>query len=191
LTSETETTGNDPRVVARERYISWLKGGAPGRLHLAEPDGQKICCSVTNGRGLLRLKTAWRRFWLAVGMYVTFSSWKVFFFRLSGVAIGKDVYIAHGVKLDWQAPWLITLEDGCTIGYEAVIAVHLYYRDKLILRRVNIGRGAVVGLRAIVAASMGQNSLLSPGSVLLADAPDGATMGGVPAKVLDWAGEPS
>jgi acetyltransferase-like isoleucine patch superfamily enzyme len=102
------------------------------------------------------------------------------------VKVGKNVFISHGAKLDWLAPWLITLEDGCVLGYEAMVVVHLYFKNKLVLRRVVVGQEAVVGLRASVCASMGPGSILSPGSVLLTEAPAGAVMSGNPAIEVNF-----
>jgi acetyltransferase-like isoleucine patch superfamily enzyme len=182
------TATNQPKdflAEAREKYLCWLAGGAKGRLHLNEPEGVNICQAV-NGRGFRRLENTWRRFCLTLANYLPGNAWKIFWYRKAGVTIGKNVFISYGVKFDWLAPWLITLEDGCSIGYEALVVVHLYYQHKLILRKVTIGKEAVVGLRAAAIASLGDRSVLAPGSVLLTDAPAGVTLSGIPAKAPDF-----
>jgi acetyltransferase-like isoleucine patch superfamily enzyme len=50
------------------------------------------------------------------------------------------------------------------------------------VRRVRIGRGAVVGVRALVFASLGDGAVLGPNSALLADAAPGETLFGTPAR---------
>ncbi|MDR1395008.1 MAG: hypothetical protein LBK52_02405 [Deltaproteobacteria bacterium] len=178
---------NGPALLAEagRKYRQWLQDGARGRLHLTEPEGQNICAAVS-GKGLERLRTSWRRLCLVLAVHIPGNAWKIFWLRRAGLTIGRNVFITHGVKFDWLAPWLITLEDGCMLGYEAVVAGHLYYQKKLILRKVVIGRQAVVGLRALALASLGAGSVLGPGSVLLTDAPDGTVWNGVPARPADW-----
>jgi acetyltransferase-like isoleucine patch superfamily enzyme len=166
---------------ASETYRAWLADGACGRLHLNEPEGLNICRAV-DGRGFSVLKNALRRFCLTLANYLPGNAWKIFWYRRAGVTIGKNVFISYGAKLDWLTPWLIVLKDGCSVGYDALVVSHLYYRHRLILRKVVIGEGAVVGMRASAVASMGRNSVLCPGSVLLTDAPDGVTLAGVPAS---------
>jgi hypothetical protein len=169
---------------AYDLYEKWLKDGASGRLHLTEPDGQNIC-RVMSGRGFQRLITLWRRFCLILAINVSFNVWKIFWYRRAGVTIGARVFISHGAHLDWQAPWLITLEDDCLLGYDSAVAVHTYCQKKLTIKKVVIGRRAVVGIKAIAAASMGDDAILGPGSVLLTQAPAKAVMFGVPAKETD------
>jgi acetyltransferase-like isoleucine patch superfamily enzyme len=171
----------DPLSEAFDRYEKWMAAGGIGRLHLEEPAGSNVCRAV-GGRGFHRLRTAWRRFSFILATIISVNSWKIFWFRRAGVTVGKNVFIAHGVKLDWLTPWLITLEDGVVLGYEAWVGTHIFYRGKLIISRVTIGTGAVVGGRAITFASMGPRSILSPGSILYTPAPAGATMVGNPAE---------
>jgi acetyltransferase-like isoleucine patch superfamily enzyme len=179
----------DPLYQEAWLYRQWLNSGAKGRLHLTEPDGLNIC-SVLTGKGLERLKTYWRRFCLMLAHWFVLNFLKIFFLRQAGLTIGQRVFIAHGARFDWKAPWLINLEDGCLIGYNALICSHLYSQGKLVVRKIVIGREAVVGVRATVAASMGEQSILYTGSVLLSDAPPHSLMCGVPAVAIDWTGQP-
>jgi hypothetical protein len=191
LSGTTEDAGGGPKSTpgpwerARADYLAWLAGGANGRLHLTEDGGVDVC-SVVTGRGLDRLKSYWRRLCLALCINLGLGeSWKVFWGRRAGMTIGKNVRVSHGARFDWLAPWLVTLEDGCAVGYEAVVCAHLYYQGKLVARKIVVGRDAVVGVRAIVAASLGPGSVLYPGSVLLSDAPASRSLAGVPASVVD------
>jgi acetyltransferase-like isoleucine patch superfamily enzyme len=177
----TEQDSRDLLSEAFDRYEEWMADGAIGRLHLKEPYGSNVCRAV-GGRGLARLRTAWRRLSFILATVISVNSWKIFWFRRAGVAIGKNVFITHGVKLDWLVPWLITLEDDVVLGYEAWVGAHIFYQGKLIISRVTIGAGAVVGGRATTFASMGPRSILSPGSVLYTPSPPGATMIGNPAQ---------
>ncbi|MDR1658568.1 MAG: hypothetical protein LBT47_13655 [Deltaproteobacteria bacterium] len=181
LTRYSKAASPDPLSEAFERYEQWMAAGGNGRLHLEEPEGLNVC-RVVEGRGLARLKTVWRRLSLILATLVSVNSWKIFWYKRAGVTVGKKVFITHGAKLDWLAPWLITLEDGVVLGYEALVANHIFYQSKLVISRVTIGNRAVVGARATTFASMAPKSMLSPGSVLFTPAPTGATMVGNPAE---------
>ena len=87
--------------------------------------------------------------------------------RARGVHIGKNVWIGYDAILDTSRPYLITLEDGCSIGMRATIIAH--FRESLgvkveqdafigpgviILPGVVIGRGAVVTAGSVVTRSV-------------------------------------
>ncbi|MDR1309402.1 MAG: hypothetical protein LBL95_05840, partial [Deltaproteobacteria bacterium] len=75
------TRGSDqtPLALACQAYQHWLREGAKGRLHLKEPEGENICSAV-EGRGLGRLRTAWRRLCLTLATHVPNNGWKVFWY---------------------------------------------------------------------------------------------------------------
>ena len=115
------------------------------------------------------------------------SSWlKVRLYRLTGVRIGKDVYIAPGVFLDAFYPQLIELEDGCFLGIGCRILAHEYTATFFRAGQVRIGKGSVVGAWSIIrcGVTLGQAVTTGLGSVVVRDVPDGLTVGGVPARPL-------
>ena len=166
---------------ARARRRAWFEAGAPGRLYLHEARGSNICDALYEP-GLRGLPQRLRSLCAIMAMLLGISAWKLFWYRLAGVTIGRNVEISYGAVLDPLAPWLITLEDGCFLGVDAIVAVHLFYKRKLVLRRVRIGRNAVVGLRGVAFASLGDGAVLGPNSTLLADAAPGETLLGTPAR---------
>lgn len=122
---------------------------------------------------------------LVIGKMLT--SWiRVRLYRLMGVRIGRGVYIAPGVFLDAFYPRLIELEDGCFLGVGCRLLTHEYTAAAFRVGRVRVGKGSVVGGWSIVrsGASVGQGVTTGLGSVVVADVPDGLTVGGVPAKPL-------
>ncbi len=166
---------------ARTKRQRWQDAGAPGRLHLLEAEGINICDALYD-TGLAGMRQRLQALCAAVAVLCAFNAWKVFWYRLAGVRIGQGVSIAYGAKIDPVAPWLVTLEDGCVLGVETLVAAHLFYRDKLVLRRIRIGKRAVAGVRSVVFASLGDNAVLGPNSTLFADAQAHATLLGTPAR---------
>ena len=183
LPPDDERTRDARMADARARRREWIEAGAPGRLYLHEAQGSNICDALYESgvRGALQRL---RSLCAVIAMVLGISAWKLFWYRLAGVTIGRNVEISYGAVLDPLAPWLITLEDGCFLGVDAVVAVHLFYKGKLVLRRVRIGRNAVVGLRGVTFASLGDGAVLGPNSTLLADAAPGETLLGTPARPM-------
>ena len=170
-------------AAAAEQYAAWMAQGAPGRLRLREYEGANVCDAV-HGAGRRALLSRLRSLCAVLAALVSSNAWKLFWYRLAGARIGRNVYISHGAKLDVVAPWLITLDDGCMLGVDAVVAAHLFHRRQLILRTIRIGKGAVVGIRAVAFASLDDEAVLGPNSVLFSNAPAGATLLGVPAREI-------
>jgi serine acetyltransferase len=87
--------------------------------------------------------------------------------RARGVHIGKKVWIGYDVILDTSRPYLITIEDGASIGMRVTVIAH--FRESqgvkveqdafvgpgvIILPNVVIGRGAVVTAGSVVTQSV-------------------------------------
>jgi len=165
---------------ARKKYQEWVARGAPGRLRLRETPGTNICEAVYPA-GWAGIRFRLLSLCSVLGAFSLGQAWRRFWYRLAGVRMGANVYISYGVKLDVLAPWMITLGDGCTLGVEAIVAMHMFHQDSLVLRKIHLGQGAVVGARALVFASLGDHAILGPGSALFTDASPGETLLGVPA----------
>jgi serine acetyltransferase len=114
------------------------------------------------------------------------SSLKIFFYRLLGVKIGRGVWISPGVVIDPLYPWLIELEDGCLLGMGCRIFTHERNANNFRIGRVRVGKGSVIGAYATVRSGVTIGSKVTVGfnSYVNKDVPDGATVGGVPARVL-------
>jgi acetyltransferase-like isoleucine patch superfamily enzyme len=127
-----------------------------------------------------------------LAMNAPFNSWRLFFYRLRGVRVGRDVYVVQGAFLEESRPWLIELHDGARIGAGAILATHdavfnrydpsIPYRyGKIVMKREStIGPGAVV----LPGVTIGERAVVSPGSVVWHDVPDGVIVAGNPARQL-------
>jgi len=114
------------------------------------------------------------------------SSWKIAIYRLLGTRIGRGVYIGPGVLIDPLYPQLITLEDGCFLGIGCRLFTHEITAGNFRLGRIVIGAGSVVGAYATVRSgvSVGEKATIGFNSFVNRDVPDGATVGGVPGRIL-------
>ncbi len=115
--------------------------------------------------------------------------------RLRGVRIGRHVYIGPDVCLDELYPGLLTIDDYVSIGMGTLIFCHsnptcsieikkgFYPR---IVKPATIRRGAWIAPRSIVLAgvTVGENSVVAAGSVVIRDVEPYTVVGGNPAKVI-------
>ena len=119
-----------------------------------------------------------RRFWIAY-----FPIWlaralplpwaDIFVYRLFGVHIGKNV-VAYEGYID---PEFVEIGDFTMTSINICIFSHLIYHDKLIIKRVKIGKACIVGPQTIITpgtviqdrAVLGANSYTSIGQELKGD----------------------
>lgn len=115
--------------------------------------------------------------------------------RMRGVKIGKHVYLGPEVNLDDLYPGLITIEDYVSIGMGTMIFAHSnprcspYLKTKHFPREVKpvtIKRGAWIAPGSIILAgtTIGENSVVVSGSVVMKDVEPYTTVVGCPARVL-------
>jgi acetyltransferase-like isoleucine patch superfamily enzyme len=112
-----------------------------------------------------------------------------------GVKIGKSCYIGPYVQLDLMYPHLIEIKDNVTIGSNTMIFAHVNPTANLILKRgkyprktapIVIKSGAWINPGSIIIAgvTIGENSIVSAGSVVTQDVPDNVVVMGNPARVI-------
>lgn len=115
--------------------------------------------------------------------------------RFRGIKVGKHVYIGPDVNLDDLYPQLITIEDYVSIGMRTMIFTHsnptcsIDIKDHFYPREVKptvIKRGAWVAPGCIILAgiSIGENSVVAAGSVVIKDVEPYTVVGGNPAKAI-------
>lgn len=106
------------------------------------------------------------------------------FYSLFGAKVGKNVVVA-GKILD---PQLTTLEDGCVLGEGSILTSHVMTQNRFILRRIQVGSGATVGIGTILlpGVKIGEGAVILPGSVIRANTqvPRGEVWGGAPAILI-------
>ena len=115
--------------------------------------------------------------------------------RARGVKIGRHCHLSPYVLIDLVYPHLITIGDNVTIGSNTMIFAHANPTANLFLKEneyqrkvdpVNIKSGAVLFPGCIITAgvTIGENSMISAGSVVFEDVPDYCVVVGNPARVV-------
>ncbi len=115
--------------------------------------------------------------------------------KARGVKVGKHVYIGPGVNIDDLYPGLITIEDYVSIGMRSMIFAHSnptcsleiktnYYPR--IVKPTTIKKGAWIAPGTIILAgtTIGENSVVAAGSIVIKDVEPYTVVGGNPAKML-------
>ncbi len=115
--------------------------------------------------------------------------------RLRGVKIGKNCHFSSYVQLDLIYPHLVSIGDNVTFGSNVIIFAHTNPAANLFLKKgefprkvaeVKIKSGAVLFPGSIVTAgvTIGENSIISVGSVVTKDVPDYCVVVGNPGRVI-------
>lgn len=115
--------------------------------------------------------------------------------RLRGVKIGKHVFLAGGNILDRARPDLITLEDYTSLSGGIHILTHsnptaplreILGNSASKVAPVTIKRGAWIAINAIIlpGVTIGENSIVTAGSVVSKDVPPYSMVAGVPARIV-------
>ena len=103
--------------------------------------------------------------------------------------------MAPYVQLDWLYPSQITIGDNVAIGSNTMIFAHInignneFFKNEKYPRRVmpvNIKSGAWINPGSIITAgiTIGENSIVSVGSVVVSDVPDYCIVARNPARVV-------
>ena len=111
---------------------------------------------------------------------------KNWLYRLIGMKVGKDVSFGLMAMVDIFFPEEITVEANTIIGYNSVILAHEFLRDEYRVGPVVIGRDVMIGANCTILAGVviGDGATVSAMSLVNRDVPPGATVGGVPARIL-------
>jgi acetyltransferase-like isoleucine patch superfamily enzyme len=106
--------------------------------------------------------------------------------RALGADVGRGVSWALEATPDVFYPELITLEDHCIVGYDAVLLCHEYLQEEYRTGEVVVGERAMIGAKATVlpGVHVGAGAQVAANSLVADDVPPGATVAGVPAEVV-------
>jgi len=121
------------------------------------------------------------------------SNLAVIFQRARGVKIGGHVFLGPNVSIDLLYPTLVTIEDYVSIGMNSMIFVHSNPTCSMYLKKhhyprtvapVTIRRGAWIPPGTIIlhGVTIGENSVVGAGSLVLNDVEPFTMVAGVPAK---------
>jgi hypothetical protein len=98
--------------------------------------------------------------------FLTPSPLNILFFKMMGMKIGKGVMINSSNISD---PCLITLGDYVTIGGSAYMMAHYGMKGFLIIDKLHIKRGAMIGLSAKIlgGVTIGEKAVVAPNTAVL------------------------
>jgi|TARA_B100000315_G_scaffold227305_1_gene234945 acetyltransferase-like isoleucine patch superfamily enzyme len=87
------------------------------------------------------------------------------FYRFMGAKLGKNVQINSKFCADLS---LLEIGDGAVIGGHATVIAHSFERGRIILRKVKIGKRALIGLNSVIlpGTQIGNNAIIAAGAVL-------------------------
>lgn len=97
--------------------------------------------------------------------FIMLTPFSIIFFRLMGAKVGKNVQINSKKCFDLS---LIEIGDNVVIGGYATIMCHSFERNRLILRKVRIGKNVVLGLNSVImsGAEIGDGAFITAGAIL-------------------------
>ena len=115
--------------------------------------------------------------------------------RARGVKIGENCHFSSNVLIDLVYPNLVSIGDNVTISHNVMIFTHanptanLFLKNKQYPRKVKqvkIKNGAVINPGSIITSgvTIGENSMISVGSVVVEDVPDNCVVVGNPGRVV-------
>ena len=141
------------------------------------------------------MKDFWRkvkaffRKWMSARVipYMVLNSSRIFFYRLCGYRIGKNVFIGMRCYLDDLEPGMLTIEDDCLISYGVFFACHGRRQGHT---PITIRKGTYIGMRASIISGkngveIGENAFIGACTLVNKDIPSGATAVGVPCRILE------
>ena len=147
--------------------------------------------------GRLKIKTKFLRSWILHSLAYSspLSNFSVKMQRARGVKIGKNCHMNPYVLIDLIYPKMIEIGDNVSLGSHSMIFAHSNPSANLFLKqsdyprkvsKVVIKSGVVINPGAIIIAgvTVGENSIISPRSVVTQDIPDYCIAVGNPARVV-------
>jgi len=147
--------------------------------------------------GRLKMKLKFLRSWILHSLSYSSpsSNFSIQMQKARGVKIGKNCHFNPYVLIDLIYPQMVEIGNNVTLGSNSMIFAHSNPSANLFLKngefprkisKVKIKSGAVINPGAIIIAgvTVGENSIISPRSVVTQDIPDYCVAIGNPARVV-------
>jgi acetyltransferase-like isoleucine patch superfamily enzyme len=127
-----------------------------------------------------------------ISFFCPFNNIRIKFHRWRGVMIGKNVYIGMQCSIDNAYPEYIYIEDNASLAGECLVIAHSNpYRhfQNVTPARVSpviIKQGVWICVRAVIlpGVTIGENAIISAGSVVDSDVPPCSIVAGNPAIIV-------
>jgi len=127
-----------------------------------------------------------------ISFFCPLNSFRIKCHKWRGVNIGKNVYIGMQCTIDNAYPEYVYVEDNVSLAGECLVIAHSnpysHFQDVTLARvsPVVIKQGAWICVRAVIlpGVTVGENAIVSAGSVIDFDVPQGSVVTGNPAKIV-------
>ncbi len=151
--------------------------------------------NVNNDKHYLAKGRTGRRIWssllLLPAWFAPHKLLRVFFHRLRGVDVGRNVEIGYFCVLGNVHPHMVHLDDGAVVAAKVTILEHdnSYYYSRggeVLFGDVYIGKRAFVGIGTLImpGVSIGDGAIVGAMSLVKEDVAPGAVAVGVPARMV-------
>ena len=136
----------------------------------------------------------WRFMLDKLAFFCFVKSWRTTIHRMRGVKIGKGVYIGHEVMFDRVFTDQISIGDNTSIGDRTIITAHanipsdsklkIIYPRKVMPTKIGKGVWIMPGVIITPGITVGDESVIATGAVVVKDVPSRCLVAGNPAKVI-------
>ena len=124
---------------------------------------------------------------IQMARYSPFLSMKIWLYRnLLNMQVGQKTAFALMVMPDVMFPEKISVGTNSIIGYNTTILAHEYLISEYRIGEVSIGDNVMIGANSTIlpGVTIGDNAIISAGTLVHKDVPEGCFVGGNPMKVI-------